>query len=942
MCADYGFALDGICHNFRRTLSTSKEDFMDNKKLNRAVALGVFVVSLMTYIITLSPTVVFWDVGEFSAAAFSMQVPHPPGAPLFLLIARIASMIPIVSDIAVRMHLVSALASALTCMMLYLISVRFMLSWKEEPASVFDRVVLYGSAAIGSLALTFSTTFWFNAVEAEVYGMSMLFVSGIIWLGLRWYDRAQHRRGDMYLLFIAYIVGLAVGVHLLAILALFPVMLLYYFKNHEFSIPSFFKFGIVAVIIFGAIYPGVVKELPSLLDGEFGGTRSSLITALPLILIAAALYGVYYSIQTQNRTLNVATLAFLLIVIGYSTYATVYIRANAKPPMNENDPSTMARLVSYLNREQYGEAPLLDRRWNNDPEQRQAQARYTSDLDFFWKYQMDHMYLRYFGWNFVGSAGDEKDAGVDWKKMFGIPLLLGLFGAYYHWRKDPKMAFVATATFLLLGVILVIYFNMQEPQPRERDYFYVGSFFIFAMWIGIGVLGAIDLLREKLQDSAGYALTSYGVLALAFIFVPLNMIRTNSHQANRSGNYVAWDYSYNLLQTCDQDAILFTNGDNDTFPLWYLQDVEGVRRDVRVVCLSLLNTNWYISQLKHAEPYGAKKVPISTPDVQIEQIAPREFQPRVVRLPVPGDVMKRYGVEGTAGTLTSKDKGADTPDTISFYMPNTLEFGNVKGIRVQDIMVFDIVASSNWQRPIYFAMTVSPDGQIGLRDYLQLEGLAFRLIPKKGAAFWSNINEYRMRAQLFTDVPEPSKTPALGYRWRGLKDSTTYFDEDIRRLMTNYRQAFVLLAQYYANQPSQAAKATEPLDRMESLIPRSVLAMDYRTKGYVANLYNVAGRRDMFRQLCIEIIDELKPIVDRGSVEPLSYDNPYVLLLQTYETMKMYDEALKVVDLIKVTYAREQGIDQIAEQLRGRIMAERSASAMTDSLAAAKQPAKGK
>ena len=911
---------------------------MDNRKLNRVVALSVFVVSLVTYIITLSPTVVFWDVGEFCAAAFSMQVPHPPGAPLFLLIARLASMIPFVSDIAVRMHFVSAFASAASCMMLYLISVRFMLSWKEEPSTTFDRVVLYGSAVIGSFALTFSTTFWFNAVEAEVYGMSMLFVSGIIWLGLRWYDRAEHRRGDMYLLFIAYIVGLAVGVHLLAILALFPVMLLYYFKNYEFSISSFVKFGIVAVIIFGIIYPGVVKELPSLLDGEFGGTKSSYFSLIPLLFIGAALYGVYYSVKNQNRTLNVAMLAFLLIVIGYSTYATVYIRANAKPPMNENDPSTMARLVSYLNREQYGEAPLLDRRWNNEPEQRAAQQRYTSDLDFFWKYQMDHMYLRYFGWNFVGSAGDEKEAGVDWKKMFGIPLLFGLFGAYYHWRKDPKMAFIATATFLVLGIILVIYFNMQEPQPRERDYFYVGSFFIFAMWIGIGVLGAVDLVKEKLRGSDGYALTSYGVLALAFILVPMNMLRTNYHQANRSGNYVAWDYSYNLLQTCDQDAILFTNGDNDTFPLWYLQDVEGVRRDVRVVCLSLLNTNWYISQLKHAEPYGAKKVPISTPDAQIDQIAPREFQPRVVRLPVPGDVMKRYGVEGTAGTLTMNNKGSDTPDTISFYMPNTLEFGNVKGIRVQDIMVFDIVASSSWQRPIYFAMTVSPDGQIGLRDYLRLEGLAFRLIPRKGTAFWSNIDEQRMRAHLFTDRTEPSLTPAMGYRWRGLKDSTTYFDEDIRRLMTNYRQSFVLLAQFYANQPSQAGKAIEPLDRMEEVIPRRVLEMDYRTKVYVANLYHVGGQEEKFRQICTEIIDELKPVVERGSVEPLSYENPYVVLLQTYENMKMYDEALKIVDLVKVTYAREQGIDQIAEQLRARILAEKNAPQKSDTSAAAKPP----
>ncbi len=874
---------------------------MEHKKVNRIVAGSVFIVSLVTYVITLSPTVVFWDVGEFCAAAFSLQVPHPPGAPLFLLLARLASMIPFASDVAVRMHFISALASALTCGLLYLLSVSFIVMWRGEPTTLYDRVVVYGSAVIGALSLTFSPTFWFNAVEAEVYGMSMLFVGGIIWLGMRWYQHAADQGGEMYLLLIAYIVGLAVGVHLLAILALFPVMLFYYFRNYEFSMPSLIKFGVVAMIIFGVVYPGVVKELPSLLDGEFGGTKSEIFVFVPAILVVAACYGVYYSIKKHNRALNIAVLSFLLIILGYSTYTMVYIRANAKPPMNENNPSTLARLVLYLNREQYGEAPLIDRRWNNDPDQRAAQAKYTSDLDFFWKYQLDHMYLRYFGWNYVGSEGDWKEAGVNWNQLYGIPLFLGIVGAFHHWRRDPKMAAVATATFVVMGLALVVYFNMQEPQPRERDYFYVGSFFIFSMWIGMGVLGAIDWIRQRFEATGKNSFTAFGILILAFIFVPVNMLRTNFHQADRKGNYVAWDYSYNLLQTCDQDAILFTNGDNDTFPLWYLQDVEGVRRDVRVVCLSLLNTSWYITQLKHEEPYGARRVAISIPDAEIASIGPREFQPRMVRLPVPGEIMKRYSVEGTSATLRDKDRMSDVPDTISFYMPNTISYGNVKAIRVQDLLVYNIILSTNWQRPVYFAMTVAPDGQIGLKDYLQLEGLSFRLVPRKGTSFWSNMNEPRMRQQLFTDVQKPSKTPAIGYLWRGLNDSTIYFDEDIRRLMTNYRQAFLLLAQYYANTAGESQKAAGPLDRMEQLIPRKVLAADYRTKIYEASLYAAGGRSDKFEEICTEIVGELKPIVDRGKAEPLSYDNPYLVLLQTYEQMRRYDEALNLVDVIRQT-----------------------------------------
>jgi hypothetical protein len=906
---------------------------MEHKTINRIVAFSVFGISLMTYIITLSPTVAFWDVGEYCAAAYLLQVPHPPGAPLFLLIARIFGMIPFTPDVAVRMHFVSALASALTVMFLYLISVRFMMSWRGKPATSYDRLVLYGSSAIGALSLTFSKTFWFNAVEAEVYGLSLFFVSSILWLGLRWYERADWQRSDVYLIFISYMIGLAVGVHLLAILVLFGIMLLIYFRTYEFSINSFLKFSAVAIIVFAIIYPGIVKEFPSLLDGEFGGRRSGFITFIPIALLLAAIYGVYHSIKTHNRVMNVALLSFLFIVLGYSTYTMVYIRANANPPMNENDPSTLGRLVSYLNREQYGTAPLIDRRWNvNEPEQRAAHQKYSSDFDYFWRYQLNHMYLRYFGWNFVGVEGDWKEAGVNWRQLFGIPLFLGLFGAYVHWKKDPKMAFVATTVFFVLGLALVIYFNMQEPQPRERDYFYVGSFFIFSMWIGMGVLGLIDQLREKLRGNGIPAFSSYGVLILAFLFVPVNMARTNFHESNRSGNYVAWDYSYNLLQSCEQDAVLFTNGDNDTFPLWYLQDVEGVRRDIRVVNLSLLNTDWYIRQLKHNEPYGAKKVPISISDADIARIAPVPFETQVMELPVPREVVQSYSIEGTSGVMI--DSTVQHAGILRFTMPHTLEFGNVKAIRTQDIMVYDIVRTSAWKRPIYFAMTVAPDGQIGLRDYMRLEGLAFRLTPIRGTAYWANVDEAKMRAHLFTDIEKPSKEPQIGFLWRGLQNKSTYFDEDVRRLMANYRQAFIILGLHYMNSRNQPAKVAEVMDRMEQVIPRDVIEMDYRTKAYIANFYSAAGDTVKFRQLSLEVVEDLKPIIERGVNEPLSFDNPYIILLQTYQSLDMYDEALRLLDVIRTVYAREQGIDQVIGQMRGQIEADRSAARERDSLAA--------
>lgn len=882
---------------------------IEHKKSSRIVAIILFVIALATYIRTLPSTVVFWDVGEFMAAAHLLQVPHPPGAPLFLLVARIFGMVPFAQDIAVRMHFISALASALTVMFLYLISVRFITLWRGIPASTYDRIVVYGSSAIGALALTFSKTFWFNAVEAEAYGLSMFLVSSILWLALRWYDKGHGKQSDAYLLLIAYLIGLAVGVHLLAILALFAVMMIVYFRLYEFSLKTFIRFGIVAILVFGIIYPVIVKMFPSLLDGEFRGMRNEFFTYIPIAAIIGAIYGVYHSTKTKKRVLNIAMLSFLFIVLGYSTYALVYIRSNAQPPMNENDPSTMSRLVSYLNREQYGDAPILDRRWNTmEREQAEALSRYKSDFEYFIKYQLNHMYLRYFGWNFIGTEGDFKEAGVKWT-LFGIPLLLGLFGAYHHWSRDKKMAFVATTMFVILGVALVVYFNMQEPQPRERDYFYVGSFFIFALWIGIGVLGLIDTLKEKFFSSQSAPLASYAVLGLAILFVPLNMARVNFNEADRTGNYLAWDYSYNLLQSCEEDAILITNGDNDTFPLWYLQDVEGIRRDIRVVNLSLLNTSWYIDQLKNQEPHGAKKVPISRPDHQIKNIQPMAYEPQTLELPVPREILEQFRVTDTEVLK----KGS-----ISFLLPHTMEYGNVKGIRVQDLMVLDIVFTSKWQRPIYFAMTVADEGKIGLRDYLQMQGLAFKLVPKKSSVFWYNMDEEQMRKYLFTDLKEISRTPQVGFLWRGLNDKSVYFDEDSRRLLMNYRQAFFSLGYYYANVRNEPSRFSEVLDRMDEVIPRSVIPIPAGLKFDIANFYNMSGNTALTEEYVREIIDEVKPVVDREDYAILGKENPYILLLQSYELLNEFDEAEKVLEKIQRVYAKEPGLKEFVSEKRAQ------------------------
>ncbi len=898
---------------------------MDPKKLNRLIAVGVFFAALLTYIRTLSPTVVFWDVGEFCAAAFSLQVPHPPGAPLFLLIAKIASLFPIVGDIAVRMHFMSAFSAAAAVAFLYLVTVDLIELWRGVPTTMFDKVVVYGSSVIGALSLAYSKTFWFNAVEAEVYGLSMFFVGLILWLGLRWYERAERDSGDRYLLLIAYIVGLAVGVHLLAILALWPVMLLWYFRNHEFEMKSFMKFMVGATVIFLVIYPGIVKELPSLLDGDFRGTKSDLITVIPIVALIGAAFFVYRSQREKRRLLNVALLGFLLIVLGISTYAMVYIRANAQPPMNENDPSTIGRLVSYLNREQYGSAPMLERRWDADPEKQAYHARYKSDLDYMWRYQIVHMYFRYLGWNYIGSEGDMRDAGVDVKQLLLVPFILGLIGAWYQWKRQPKISFIMIVTFVLMGVLLALYQNQQEPQPRERDYFYVGSYFVFSLWIAFGVLGIIDLLKERVGRQAMGV--GAGVLVAAFVFVPANMFRVNFDDADRTGNYVAWDYSYNLLQSCEPDAILFTNGDNDTFPLWYLQDVEAVRRDVRIVNLSLVNTSWYIKQLKHQEPHGAKRVPISLSDAEIADIRPMQYEPRMMELPVGPEVVRRFTTEDK---LTI-DTAITNNGVLRFYMPHAMEYSGLKLLRAQDIMVYDIVRTNNWQRPVYFAMTVADDGKIGLREYMRLSGLAFKLVPAKANPYWAGIDEQTMRTHIFSAPVQPSLTYQPGFRWRGLADSTVYYDEDTRRLLTNnYRNMFISLALYYS-QGNRQEEVAPILDRMEEVIPRGVIPMDYRVKFDVSNLYNSVGREDRFRQLNEELIAELQTIVSRPVTEQLSVYNPYILLFYAYSSLDKYQEAEQVLGTVGTAYASTQGIDQILMQLRMQLE-QRKLQAQADSV----------
>ena len=886
---------------------------MSGKMINRAVALGVFLVTVGVYLKTLSTTVVFWDVGEFCAAARLLQVPHPPGAPLFVFLARIASLIPYRDDIAARMHAVSAIGSALGVMFLYLVSVKIIELFRGTCQTAYDRIAVYGASAVGALALAFSTTYWDNAIEAEVYGMGMFFVSLCLWLALKWREHADEPHNEKYLLMIAYLLGLSTGVHILALLITIPILMIVYFRKYEFSRRSFIRFSLAALAAFFVIYPGIVQFLPGLLDGDLGGTKSDLFPFVPPLLVAAAVYGAYRSMHNRQKMVHIACLSFLLIVLGYTTYTQVIIRSNVDNlPMKENNPNNLARLTSYLTREQYGNTPLLKdaswdnesqtykerlfpRRYSTEPMHEPTRVNYSSDEDFLWRYQINHMFTRYVLWNLVGAEGDWQDAGVSWKDTLGIPLWICLLGAYYHFKKDWKMASVFLAAWIIMGIVLDLYQNQQDPQPRERDYFYVGAYYVMCMWIAVGIVAMVDSLRKQVKEGALARLVAPGLVAFCVVAVPINLVRTNLREHDRSKIYIAWDYSYNLLQSCDKDAILFTNGDNDTFPLWYLQDVEGIRRDVRIVNLSLVNTSWYIHLLKTDSPHGAKKVALTLTDDQIDRITPVRWSPRPVDLPVPKQVAQRYG--STDSTVVNQGKIVWTMNGMPYQK-------DIRYLRVQDIMVRDIILANKWERPIFFAVTSSPDSKIGLDGFLWMKGLAAELRPVKVTAPDGGVDKKFMEANFLARDVKPSQTPQLGYLYRNLNNPDAYYDENVQRMVMNYRAGFMRIANDALHGQNDKEKGRQVMAQMEKEIPLNVIPMqDWRYTYYIARLFNDLEDTTRFELYAKNVEEKCLSNINNGQIDLSDgSNNPYLILSEIYGLRKDYPRAIDMLNALASEY----------------------------------------
>ncbi len=747
-------------------------------------------------------------------------------------------MLPIGNDVGYRVNLISCLLSVFTVLFLYLSIVLIVRQWRGKEETTTDKITVYGSAAVGALTFAFSHSFWFNTVEAEVYSPSMFFTAVVVYLALLWLEYSEVPKGNRILLFIFYLIGLSTGVHLLNVLTILSITYIVAYKKFPASPKMFLATGLIGAGITFLIYPGLIQGLPTMIT-HFS-IWSVVIIFVGLVILA------FYLIKKDQRVAAFGVLSILLVFIGYSTYIMIKIRSGMDPFLDENDPETWAKLLSYLNREQYGSESLIASMFD-----RKAP---------FWSYQINKMYIRYFNWQFLGGQGTP---------MLIFPFLLGIIGMVHHFFRDSKHAFVVFTLFIMTGLAIILYVNQPDPQPRERDYSYVGSFYAFAIWIGIGVITLIEMIQDGLKK-INPSVTAIGVTAVCLIAAPVQMVVKNYHTHDRSGNYVAWDYSYNLLQTCEPNAILYTNGDNDTFPLWYLQMVEGVRTDVRVANLSLLNTGWFIQQIRDKDP----KVPMPSKinDSYIKNVIDsREVNSLIDRR---WQETRKVSIDGP--TIDSDRLVWDVPAPLSY--PIGPGGANEYFLRVQDLMILNTIAANHWERPIYFAVTVSDDNLIGLRNikdpsknYLSMEGLAFKLHPEPVPM----IDGGKIAENMF-----------YKYKYRNIDNPDVYFNPNIQKLLGNYRQGLIQLAFTYLSTSKASGdssivnsdlplekrleildtlspydKALTALDFMESTVPEDLIPIKYDLISLqIGRLYASLGKPEGMTQRLDRLVEEYSPL----------------------------------------------------------------------------------
>lgn len=910
-------------------------DLRKFKRIDNILGVLLLIVASFVYLSTIEPTTSFWDCGEFIASSYKLEIGHPPGNPFFQLVARFFTLFASAQNAAMMVNAVSAICSALTIMFLFWtishLGIRI-IQKKEETLTLASAIAVWGAGAVGALAYTFSDSFWFSAVEAEVYAMSSLFTAVVFWAMLKWEEQASEPHSNRWIILIAFLIGLSIGVHLLNLLTIPALVFVYYYKKYEVSTKRNFIVLGASVVILAFILFGIIPYLPKMASwvdllfvNVFGLPFNSGATAFVLLLLAAAFYLIYWSYKKEKVLINTIVLSFTMIVIGYSAFAVVIIRSSANTPTNENQPDNPFSLVRYLAREQYGSNPLVygetyastyelevtsywakvdnrykkvrgpvtqkfdsdtkmlfPRMWSSSQDHIKFYKQYTQNrgrsimgsedklptfrdnLAYFIDYQVDWMYLRYFMWNFAGRQNDihsttpgdpfkgnwesgigfldkmrlgDQSEGPDYavknkakNHYYMLPLLLGIIGLLYQLKRDKKNWWVTMLLFLLTGLAIVVYLNQPPFQPRERDYAYAGSFYVFTIWIGLAVMAIHDTLKKYIP--AKYSAIVVTIVALA---VPAQMASENWDDHDRSNRYTARDIAYNYLNSCDSNAILVVHGDNDTFPLWYLQEVEGERTDIRIVNTSLLGTDWYIDQMQY-KVYESEPLKFSIPRSEyiygnndLIQVYERFNRPVSLKAVVDLISVPQAKVTLTSGESVSVFAGREllvpvnkakvlasgiVPLSDSALIVDTIRLTIPKNKNVltkSEMMILDFIANYEWERPIYFG-AMGGDLSIGIREYLEFNGFSYKFVPIKVTN--STGNPGRVNAlEMYDKIMNV-------YRWGNMNDPTVNIDYQnlltfgavvsVRNIHTQTAKALV--------QAGERAKAVEVLDRMQEVM----------------------------------------------------------------------------------------------------------------------------
>ncbi|MCS6927915.1 MAG: DUF2723 domain-containing protein [Saprospiraceae bacterium] len=966
------------------------------RTLNNLTGWLVFGVTALVLGASVEPTGSLWDCGEFIAGAYKLQVVHPPGAPVFLMVGRLFAWVadslsnnP--SDIAYAVNLLSALCTAFAAMFIAwstTILARLALVGRQGEPTGAQTLAILGAGAVAGLCTAFTTSVWFSAVEGEVYAMSTFFTCLTLWATLKWYQLPDEPRADRWLVFAFYSIALSIGVHLLSLLTLPALALFYYFKKTSRPtlrgaagsafVGVLFIYVIQKFIIAGI--PGLWATFDRLLVNSFGLPFHSGLVVVFLIFGGLIYAGLYYARRMRNSLLQRLTVAFGVVVIAYLAYGMVVLRANANPPINMNDPSDAPRLLPYLNREQYGERPLLRgphfdakpigikssprygrvgnryevvdekldyeyapgsqtlfprmgdysqgrpqlyRQWIDKPS---GEPTFLDNIEFFLRYQLNWMYLRYFMWNFVGRQNGDQGlyawdptsghwiSGIDFldrnrigsvrdmpdfmrnnparNTYYFIPLILGLIGLFFHYKKRPRDFAALLMLFLITGVGIIVYSNQPPNEPRERDYVLVGSFFTFAMWIGLAVTAFYTYAGERLKLPGWPAAALSLGLALS---APLLMVTQNWDDHSRAGHYAARDYASNFLNSCAPNAIIFTYGDNDTYPLWYCQEVEGIRTDVRVVNLSLIAVDWYIEQLR-------RKVNDSPP---IEMIIPQEKLRGFKRVQVPffnpkgenpemtlTDLLKFIGEDHPVPAQGGRDFDSYVP-TNQVIIPvnkqamienglldpnepnvvDTIRFnlGDRSFLIKDDLAILNIIAANFHKRPIYWAVTVRDDKLLGLNDYLQLEGLALRLVPiqsrGEGGAYGSVIGSGRVNTEIAYD------NIMNKWRWGNFDKKCTYVNRAYMPSLQTMRVAMIRVARTLVLE-GKKDKAEALADRYFEVFPACNFPYD-QFAAYMADIYARLGQHKKAAEKIRAIAQVQEDIIKFVNAQPEHIKNGY-------------------------------------------------------------------